>query len=142
LTHDNVKKFLELIFSAKRTLPIVYISKRFNGSFLVDPNELSLKIVGNALVYYEDDTSISEYLKALPHFTNYRCSNGAVRVYLPNADHSRLFDYRNHRFYTENQILSEGADNVLKVIAESVVRRSFFYRHTGIQTIEHVERKL
>src|SRR5690606_10751649 len=53
LTHDNVKKFLELIFSAKRTLPIVYISKRFNGSFLVDPNELSLKIVGNALVYYE-----------------------------------------------------------------------------------------
>jgi hypothetical protein len=96
--------------------------------------------VGNSNIFFESDNTISEYLRTLPYFLEYRCNNGAVRIYLPNADYRRTTDSFRHRFYTPASIKEETAGEVVKIISESLVRRSVFANLMSIQSIDDIER--
>lgn len=140
ITHDNVKRLVASIFDPERNVPLVYISRDDSGELLVDPTILSKKLVGNSIVYYESDYSISGYLRTLPYFPEYRCSHGAIRVYLPKANYKNPSDPRRHRFYTALQIRTETPEEIIKIISESLVRRSVFTTQFNIQSIDDIER--
>jgi hypothetical protein len=140
VNHDNVKSYVKSIFDPDRMAPMIFVSRYHDGSLLLDPGDLSRKVVGNANVYYESDFSISEYLQSDPKFDDYRCSHGAVRIYLPKANFNKSNDYRRHRFYTSRQLVEDDSTEISKIIAESLVRRSVFTQYPGIQTIEDVDR--
>ncbi len=53
ITHYNVKQLIASIFDANRSVPLVYISRDDSGHLLIDPSELSMKVVGNSIVYHE-----------------------------------------------------------------------------------------
>lgn len=140
VTHENVKDFREFIFDKARQIPLVYVSLDANDKFHIDPYELALKVVGNALVYCEFDRSVGKYLKSYPHFDQYRCTGGAVRIYLPGANLSNKSDPFRHRFFTTAHIERESPISILGIIAESIVRRSIFVKPFPIQGIGDLER--
>lgn len=140
INHGNVKEYAASIFSKERSVPMIFVSTSDDAKYSVDPFVLAKKVVGNAIVAYEAEPSVSAYLNAKPHFDSYRCGHGAVRVYLPNADYSIAGDWRRHRFFLHREIEEVGDHEVTRIIAESLVRRSAFTRHSGIQNIDDLQR--
>lgn len=139
VNNETVKSFNDFIFSPKRALPIVYISQYRNGAVAFDPEYIAKLVAGNAHVFYEEEASVSEYLKSIKYFDNYRCSFGAVRIYLPNINRQSSSDFYRHRFFTYEQITAEGASKLQRIVAESIVRRSLFIRPYQLGSIRDID---
>jgi hypothetical protein len=139
VNNETVKAFNDFIFSSTRVLPIVYISQYRHGDLAFDPEIIAKSTAGNAHVFFEEESSVSEYLKSFKYFDNYRCSFGAVRIYLPNINRQNSNDHFRHRFFTFEQITSEGAFKTQKIIAESIVRRSLFIRPFPLGNVRDID---
>lgn len=139
VNNETVKSFYDFIFSTNRVLPIVYISRYRNEEVAFDPDVIAKLTAGNAHVFFEEESSVSEYLKSIKQFENYRCAFGAVRIYLPNVNRQNLYDYYRHRFFTYEQITTEGAYKLQKIVAESIVRRSLFIRPFPLGSIRDID---
>lgn len=116
------------IADRQRGCPVIYVSReRISGDTLVDAGALAKALVGTAIVYEAASSDIDDELEwIIPR--EFRCPNGQVRVYAPMADlDDRSQSYR-HRFYTRQQIESEGAAVVEEQIASSLARRAGWAR--------------
>ena len=124
--------FEKFIFSANRTLPIVYISpKRIaidaeEATLLVSPSKMSTSIAANGLVYYSDELDFSTEMRYLGD-ERYTCTGGAIRLYLPNVDRAKPGDRFRHRIITQEFIASHGEDFVLEMLCRALAQDVHFY---------------
>lgn len=138
--HYNVKDFIALVFNSERAVPLIYISRDIENNLPLNPKFLSNKVAGNAIVFYEEDKSVGRSHTVLPKFQNYRCSNGMVRVYLPGVNSENPYDAKRHRFFSFESIIELSPEEVISIIAESLVRRSIFIRPFKVQCIKDLDR--
>ncbi|WP_044917227.1 hypothetical protein [Butyrivibrio sp. WCE2006] len=112
--------FKQLLLDPKRKIPIILILPkrdyvdREKINLPVDPNEMIKSVGGNALVYYSMDLGFAEELKFLLD-SNYKCTAGMIRLYLPQINRDNPNDYSRHRFihFDEARKMSESV--ILKI---------------------------
>jgi len=101
INKDNLDVVAGVINGETRyKLPVVYISKLYNGSTPVDVRKLASKLKGVAHVLVQNDSWLNSDLRKLCYDKNE--FNGAVGIYFPNpaVPHSRFF-YRAYDGYDE-----------------------------------------
>lgn len=142
VNNQNVKDFIEFLFGSQRQLPIIYISKTREEEYLIDVERLAKKVAGNAHVYFEESLAVSDYLRELKKFNEYRCYNGMVRVFLPKINPSSKSDFTKHRFYRIDDIREREAKLIENEIAESLVRRSLYIKPFPLISIRDVDLRI
>lgn len=104
--HLQLAKFRDLLASASRKLPIVYLSKKQDGRYAVNPDHLAQQMHGKALVFVEEDDDLAQ---ALSYYLSrdLLTYGGAVRVYRPFREQAteggeirRSEDPQGHPYFT------------------------------------------
>lgn len=90
VTQENYNE-LALIINNKKVnqFPVVYISKKLDGKYLINPKNLATKLSGFAHVYYQLDEEVSRKLKEETDGNN--SYNGTIGIYWPGG--SRNYYY-------------------------------------------------
>ncbi len=132
LNPGDFPDFEKLIFSEDRALPVVYISpKRVDFTsdetkLLVSPEEMSVSIAANGLVFYSDSLDFSHEMKYLGD-ARYTCTGGAIRLYLPKVNKSKTDDRFRHRIISQEFITSHGESFVLEMFRRALAQDVHFY---------------
>ena len=111
-------------------MPYIYISPLNYPSkekiTLIDPDQLALAMGGNAMVYYAKDPAVTNEMNLIcPE--EYKCYNGAIRVYYPHIDESNPKDSRKHRFLSARYIEDMGEDRFLQIMRRAIAQDAHFY---------------
>ena len=123
--------FWEKIQDPNRSIPYIYISPSVASSqdyinLTIDPRKLVVASGGNAIVYYSLDKAIvSEMDFYTPN--DYKCFDGAIRIYMPDCDIDDPLDPYRHRFIKSSYVNEEGEDSVLQIIRRALAQDVHFY---------------
>lgn len=134
---ESVEKFAGTrLFSAKRRLPIVLVSRTAaSGKCLVNPSELADSLAGIAETYYLADKwaafKLTDVVGKL-----YACFNGAVRVYWPDFD---LVESLNSPVYIPEKLTQIGR-KLSDILFRQMAAISAFRYVTGPVTTDARER--
>lgn len=131
-------EFFSRLEDAKRGCPIVYASREHGSArFLMDLDHLAKNLAGMASVYSAETDEIDEELE---HFLieDFRCANGMVRVYQPQARFDSPNDYRRHRFFSRAYILERGTSHTESVITKGIARRSLTTLPNVVMTLDDI----
>lgn len=118
--------FLNRIEDERRQLPYIYISPReieretHETELLINPEELSEAVYGNALVFYSTDIGFTNEMSYMN--PEYACYNGAIKVYQPGAKEA----YRHH-FMGAQEIDDNGATAVVGFMRRAFSQNVHFY---------------
>lgn len=106
-----------------RLCPILLVSLASDtGNPLVDTNAISKVLAGAASIYKPESMSIEQEIPyVLPK--EYRCYDGAVRIYFPKLDMNDPDDHLKHRFVDKHEIKKYGQRGVEEILASAVARR-------------------
>ncbi|MGI6670074.1 MAG: hypothetical protein ACOX58_00570 [Christensenellales bacterium] len=118
------------VLSDERELPIILMSpdkvELNNGVFVVSPVDLAQALIGNAKVYYSDSYSFFEEMDFfLPY--QYRCKNGAIRIYYAPCNPRVPDDYTKHRFISSVDVHKWGKEDVIAVLRRALCQDIHFY---------------
>ncbi|MBR4769989.1 MAG: hypothetical protein IK090_03560 [Clostridia bacterium] len=124
------RSFWEQVKNQERAMPYIYISPLNYPSkekiTLIDPDQLALAMGGNAMVYYAKDPAVTNEMNLIcPE--EYKCYNGAIRVYYPHIDESNPKDSRKHRFLSARYIEDMGEDRFLQIMRRAIAQDAHFY---------------
>lgn len=130
LTTGEWLPFSQKLSDPDRTIPYIYISPRKvsadGKAQLVDPERLAIASGGNAVVFYSDDTSVTDEMDYYCP-AEYKCFDGAVRVYYPQVVFSNSSDSYRHRFLPRSYIEKVGEDTVVQMIRRALAQDVHFY---------------
>jgi len=132
------KRWVDRLTDSARTCPLVYLSPFENGQ----PNwlhagRLASLLSGAAIVVYGERSSLDDELRwVLPQ--DFRCWDGAVRVYFPGIDLSNRFDGKRHRFFSASRIEALGPDAVEEMLVVGLARRSPVLSPDDVSSVEDV----
>lgn len=84
LTHADVPLFVRNVLLGERIEPVIVLSPLEAGGFAVEPDELSLEMLGLAHVYVMDRQQTSYALSDAVGDKRLSCYWGALRVYMPS----------------------------------------------------------
>lgn len=136
LKPGQFKEFWEVVSDPARTVPVVYISPRWEDekvTLLLDPEKTAKILDMNALVYYADSLDFSEEMRQVcPDPERFGCYGGCIRIYasLPHIDYPN--DARRHRQLTVNQLREltfQNDQGVYSVLRRALVQDIHFYNH-------------
>ncbi len=113
------------LISAERRLPYIILNPKLNEEnqpeFQVDPHDLAYAMCGNALVFYpENADSVRDMQEAFP--TDYHCTTGYIRCYVPYCIPTQNKDSYRHRFLTSAEITALGAEGVIAIFRRALVQ--------------------
>lgn len=133
-------KFVDLVFDAKRRIPVIYISRvKENGEILVDAVRLAHKVTGAALVFVAANADVDEEIKYLIS-DDLRAVNGVVRIYNPGLVRERQRVSSRHPFRTRADFAQFGSEELMLQMVKYVVRRHGPLTDDNIETIQDVRR--
>ncbi|HEY4364213.1 MAG TPA: hypothetical protein VGN17_24800 [Bryobacteraceae bacterium] len=141
VTTDDAALLVERICDSARRCPLIYISREFDtGEPAIDANRLAWAVAGLAAVYVAESGWLDKATERLLP-PEYRCWNGRVRVYLPGARFDRSNDFKRHRYFTPEQIRSEGVPEVERIMVQSLARRVALSTTTPVLNTDDVRLK-
>ncbi|MBS1830478.1 MAG: hypothetical protein JST93_34565 [Acidobacteria bacterium] len=141
VTPDDAELLVERICDKNRRCPLIYVSREFgSGETVLDSNDLAWKLAGLASVYVAESNWLDkETERRLP--PEYRCWNGRIRVYLPGVQFDRPNDHRRHRYFTADEVRRDGAQEITRIIVQSLARRIVLSSAAGVANIDDVRLK-
>lgn len=134
-------EFYEALQNPDRKCPLILVSRHWDtGEPKIDAAQLGKVLLGTAVVYLTADDGVE---KELDYFLpkEYRCFNGAVRIYWPNADFAVANDYRRHRFFLAEKIDELSPSEVQNMIVRAIARRARHEDYHIVSTIEDIVSK-
>ncbi len=111
---------------AKNKLPIIYVSAGFDGSHLVNPNELAQYVSGMAHVIVEPSRQFSYQVKTLTNSGN--VFGGTVGVYWPDSDARKSYFIENDS-PNQRAIQIEIAKDIRLALANRRLRSTCTWAH-------------
>lgn len=132
LTVGSYPAFEQLLLDPEREVPIIYISpsgqKDDTGTAdtLIDVEKVAETVAANALVYYSKDPAFSNEMCYLGK-SDYTCSGGALRIYMPHINYRSRSDHYRHRFITAEEIKENGADHIYNILRRAIAQDVHFY---------------
>lgn len=118
------KLWVERLTNPRRTCPLVYLASFQDGSpGRLDAGRLASLLAGAAVVVEGGRDGLDDELRWLVP-QDYRCWDGAVRVYLPGVDLQNRFGGKRHRFFGADRIDILGPDAVEDMLIVGLARRS------------------
>ena len=125
--------FWENVQRPERVLPYIFVSVKDEEhsdfatvSETIDPQQLAIAAGGNAKVFYAKDSSVLEEMDFYcPQ--EYKCYNGALRIYQPQMNLEDALDHRRHRYIGANLISELGQDKVIQMIRRALAQDVHFY---------------
>lgn len=118
------KAWVERLTDPRRTCPLVYLAAFQDGSpCQLDAGRLAKLLAGAAVVVEGGRDGLDDELQWLVP-QEYRCWDGAVRVYLPDLDLQNRFGGKRHRFFSANRIDILGPEAVEDMLIVGLARRS------------------
>jgi len=128
----------ERLTDARRTCPLVYLADRHDGSpGQLDAGRLAKLLAGAAVVVEGGRDGLDDELRWLVP-QEYRCWDGAVRVYLPDIDLQNRFGGKRHRFFSANRIDVLGPEAVEDMLIVGLARRSPILAQRDVTSPEDV----
>jgi hypothetical protein len=135
------KELAEVIFSKKRLLPLIFVSKKYSSNdcvhYTINPWTLQRHVCGNANVYILESYLVNEELNYFLG-NGYTCNLGTLRIFMPNIVKSRNNDSLRHRFFSVNQINHKSEDQVLNDISIGISRHAKVFLPQEIYSIQGV----
>ena len=115
LKPGNGDCFSSLVMDPERKVPLILVIPRSTQDNIHNPiafpaKELAKNVMGNAIVYEADDSSMSEELSYLLD-RQYLCLPGQIRIYWPESNKST----RRNRYLSVDEIDSIGNDAVIEI---------------------------
>jgi hypothetical protein len=118
LTAHGVDKFLELLQSSKRWLPIVFLAPYGNGDAnLINEETLAQFLAAIGIVVHTANVDVTWKISDRIGRT-LSCFDGGVRIYWPGFSQSD--DPRRHPLYLGSRIENAGANIITRVIARLI----------------------
>lgn len=122
--------FWERLKNNERTIPYIYISPKNNftdsAPLLIDPKQVALATGGNAIVYYAEDNGVTEEMNyCCPE--DYKCYDGAIRIYYPGIDETQPKDDQRHRYLSAKFIEKVGEDGLIQILRRAIAQDVRFY---------------
>lgn len=134
-TRLGVGQFKELwsfIADPARETPIVYVSPRAENdeaesTFAVSPQKIAAALGPSAFVFYAEDTAFSQEMReCIPNY-DFRCLNGAVRVYAARPCVEDAADQGRHRFFSASAVDAMGEEAFLDILRRALAQDVHFY---------------
>jgi hypothetical protein len=128
------------IFDPKRTLPIVYVNGDYDsGEFPIKADVLQLLLLGNAVVCWSGYSQ--ELAEELEYFLpgDYRCGYRMIRVFMPEANKEKAWDFKRHRFFTKTDIHELSAASVVDAVVAALARRARIRDTQTVASIGDIE---
>lgn len=121
--------FWEKATSADRQIPYIFVGTKNDGDevkYPVDPRQLAIAAGGNASVFYAEGQGLMD---EMDYFCpdEYKCYNGAIRIYFPRIDVTDSLDVYRHRYLSSSIILQLGQDEVVQMIRRALAQDIHFY---------------
>jgi hypothetical protein len=115
---DNVDKFLELLQSPDRRLPIVFVAPYSNGDAnALDASSTAQNLAGVGIVVeVRDPEATWDIAEAIGKY--HSCFNGGARIYWPGFTTKE--EPRSHRLYVATRIETFGPDAIARSIQRSI----------------------
>lgn len=124
--------FWERLTNPEREMPYVYISHQcddLSDPFSrINPSEVATVLGGNAIVYFADCNDVSA---EMDYFCpeEYKCYEGAIRVYYPDIDISTPHDSKRHRFISSSAIKQKGGQHIVQILRRAIAQDAHFYEN-------------
>lgn len=132
------KLWAERLTSPRRTCPLVYLAAFQDGSpNQLDAGRLAKLLAGAAVVVEGGRDGFDDELRWLVP-QEYRCWDGAVRVYLPEIDLQNRFGGKRHRFFSSSRIDILGPSAVEDMLIVGLARRSPILAQGDVSSPEDV----
>lgn len=131
LNAGDFASFWESVLKESRRIPYIFVNKKYDSErdewvFAVDPEKLSVAAGGNARVFYVNDNRVvAEMNELCPK--NYRCYNGAIRIYYPDVNLEEVLDSHRHRYLSATTIEEFGEEQVVQMIRRALAQDVHFY---------------
>ena len=122
--------FWERLKNNERTIPYVYISPKNNNSdktsILINPAQIALATGGNAIVYYAENIGVVDEMDYYcPE--DYKCYDGAIRIYYPNIDENQPRDMYRHRYLSARFVERVGESGIIQIMRRAFAQDVHFY---------------
>lgn len=142
LCEQDFPWFWKLISNPERQTPVIFISPRAKGNpsnpFVVDPEKIERALGPSAFVLYSTSGSFISRMKELPNY-DYRCTNGAVRIYASKPDVKAPGDQARHRFFKPDAIEKMGVEAFVTMLRRVLAQDVCFYE-SMVRTSRIVEK--
>ena len=131
LNAETWDSFMERLFNQERDIPYIYISSKYDLTTnqyvcAVDPENIAIAAGGNAVVFYNTDTSALDYMDYFCP-SEYRCYKGSMRIYMPRVNPDDVLDSRRHRYIGSNVIEELGEEKIIQMIRRAFAQDVHFY---------------
>lgn len=122
--------FWERLNDRNRTIPYIYISPKNRcddgAPLLVNPSQVALATGGNAIIYYAADISVTDEMNyCCPD--DYKCYDGAIRIYYPSIDETQPKDSYRHRYLSAQFIARVGELGLIQILRRAIAQDVHFY---------------
>ena len=122
--------FWKKINDRNRTIPYIYISPKNycddGKPLLVNPNQVALATGGNSIIYYAEDVGVTDEMNYYcPN--EYKCYDGAIRIYYPNIDETQPKDAYRHRYLSAQFIAKVGEVGMTQILRRAIAQDVHFY---------------
>lgn len=122
--------FWERLNDSNRTIPYIYISPKNclddGAPLLASPNQVALATGGNAIIYYAEDVNVTDEMNyCCPE--EYKCYDGAIRIYYPEIDESQPKDSYRHRYLGTQFIAKVGELGLIQILRRAIAQDVHFY---------------
>lgn len=121
---ESGKQLWNVLRDTQRRGPVVVLAANEQNQYLLDAQKLSRQLSGVAAVWllpYEfQQEFVSPYFAGKTHY----CQRGAIRVYQAGIKANCEHDSRRHRYLPVKFIEEQGAEQVLLLLVQSLIRQT------------------
>lgn len=135
---DDPQPVFDLIASASRETPIVFLSPVSGATTLIDAAELSNALGPNAIVVCASDRAAADRLNTLLSPYGLECYGGAIRVYDQKPAIERPDERARHRYLSARRIADAGSSRVVAMLRRALAQDVHFWQQ--MLRIEDVKR--
>ena len=131
LNEGDFEAFWSIVSDPNRDVPVVFISPNAtrldNTPLSVDPEQLHYALGPSAIIYYAISQGFCDEMdRKLPDY-DFRCRNGAVRIYDSKPNMSSNSDQYRHRYFSYEAVEVMGSDNFIAMLRRALAQDVRFY---------------